>query len=55
MLRTKVQMYVFISCFIVCNLVDNLLSLIYIIRSRNGIYVGEISFLNFMVGCTVCK
>ena len=41
--------YMWLSVVLVYNLVYNLLSLIYIIRSRNGISIGEISFVNFMV------
>ena len=44
-----------LSVFLVYNLVFNLLSVINMFRSRNGISTGEISFVNFMVGCTVFK
>ena len=47
--------YMCLSAVLVCSLAHNLPFLIFIIRSRNGISVGEISFVNFMVGCTVFK
>ena len=47
--------YMCLSVDLVYNLVYNLLSLIYIIRSRNGISIGEIFFVNFMVRCTLFK
>ena len=47
--------YVCLSVALVCSVVYNLLSLMYIIRSRNGISLGEISFINFMVECTMFK
>ena len=47
--------YICLLVVLVCHLVYNLLSIIYIISSRNGISVEEISFVNFLVGCTVFK
>ena len=44
-----------LSVTLVYNLVYNLLPLMYIIRSRNGISMGEISPVNFKVECTVFK
>ena len=37
----------------VCNLVYNLLPLMYIMRSRIAISVGEMSLVNLIVECTV--
>ena len=47
--------YMCLSFALVYNLVYNLLPLMYIIRSRNGIYMGEISLVNFIVECTIIK
>ena len=47
--------YMCMSVVLVCNLVYNLLCLVYIIRSRNDISVGQISLVNSKVECTVFK
>ena len=47
--------YLCLSVVLVCDLVYHLLSMMYIIRYRNDIYVGEISLVNFIVECTVFK
>ena len=41
--------YIYLSVVLVCNPVYNLLLLLYIIRSRNDISVGEISLVKCMV------
>ena len=47
--------YLCLSVVLVCNLVYNVLPLVYIIRSRNDIFVGKMSLVNFVVECTASK
>ena len=47
--------YMCLSVSLVCNLVYSLLLLMFIIRSRKAISVGEIALVNLMVGWTVFK
>ena len=47
--------YICLSVLLVCNLVYSLSSLIYIMRSRNEISVGEAVLVNLIVGCTLFK
>ena len=44
-----------ITVVLVCNLVYNLYPLMYIVKSREDISVGEMSLVNLIVECTVFK